>query len=245
MAAGKLQWDKTGERFYETGVDQGVLYVYKDNPTEGENPYDDGVVWNGLTTVSENPSGAEPTALWADNIKYLTLMSAEDFSCTIEAYTYPDEFMDCDGTRELTDGVYVHQQTRKKFGFCYRTKIGNDVQGEDLGYKIHLVYGCLASPSEKSYATINDSPEAITFSWEVSTEPVKVSDIAGDNNTTKKFRPTAYLEIDSTTVGDEALAKLEKKLYGSDNTAEQGQASNATAPQLPLPDEVLEIINAN
>lgn len=238
----KLVWDSVGEHYYETGVDHGVLYVV-DEKKVGDNKYDTGVVWNGLTSVSENPSGAEPTALWADNIKYLNLMSAEDFACTIEAYTYPDEFMECDGSAEIETGVYIRQQKRKSFGFTYRTRIGNDVDGDDKGYKIHIVYGCLASPSERSYATVNDSPEAITFSWEVNTTPVNVSDIEVTENgatVTKKFRPTAYLEIDSTKIDSAKLTKLENKLYGTDG----GNGTTATDPELPLPDEVLTIINA-
>lgn len=228
----KLVWDAVGEHYYETGVDHGVLYVVDETKTD-DNKYGKGIVWNGLTTVSENPSGAEPTALWADNIKYLNLMSAEDFACTIEAYTYPDEFMQCDGSAELADGVFIRQQKRKSFGFTYRTRIGNDVDGDDKGYKIHIVYGCLASPSERSYATVNDSPEAITFSWEVNTTPVNVSDITVDG-TTKKFRPTAYLEVDSTKIDAAKLTLIENKLYGTENSE----------AALPLPDEVLAIINA-
>ena len=221
----KLVWDKTGEHIFETGVDHGVLYVIDDTLTASADygKYGTGVVWNGLTTVSENPSGAEPTALWADNIKYLNLMSAEDFACTIEAYTYPDEFMECDGSADLTPGVHIRQQKRKMFGFSYRTRIGNDEVGDDLGYKIHIVYGCLASPSERSYATVNDSPEAITFSWEVNTTPVDIADIGGVS-----FRPTAYLEIDSrefTETADKAkLTALENILYGTDGTGGAGGA---------------------
>jgi len=242
----KLVWDKTGEHFFETGVDHGVLYVVDDSIVDDAvirdyGKYGTGVVWNGLTTVSENPSGAEPTALWADNIKYLNLMSAEDFGCTIEAYTYPEEFMDCDGSAEITDGVYIRQQKRKMFGFCYRTRIGNDEVGDDLGYKIHIVYGCLASPTERSYATVNDSPEAITFSWEVSTTPVEIADIEG-----RKFRPTAYLEIDSREFTDPTkkakLAALEDILYGTDGT---GSGNTGTAAKLPLPNKIYELLNVN
>lgn len=214
----KLVWDNTGERLYETGVSKGVLYI----PTEGV--YSKGVAWNGLTAVTESPSGAEATPLYADDIKYLNLMSNEEFGCTIEAYTYPDEFAECDGSASLTAGVYIGQQARKTFGFCYRTVLGNDTESNAHGYKLHLIYGCLAAPSEKSYATINDSPEAITFSWEVSTTPVNV---AG-------HKPTACITIDSTKADPTKLAELEKKLYG-DTSAE---------PMLPLPDEIAQIFAA-
>lgn len=232
----KLKWDDIGEHIYETGVDHGVLYVV-DETKQTDNKYGTGVVWNGLTSVSENPSGAEPTALWADNIKYLNLMSAEDFACTIEAYTYPVEFMECDGSAEYADGIYIRQQKRKTFGFCYRTRIGNDVMGDDYGYKIHIVYGCLASPSERSYATVNDSPEAVTFSWEVNTTPVDIPDVTV-GGTVKKFRPTAYLEIDSTKIDKAKLKKLENKLYGVD----AGDGVTASDPTLPLPSEILTVI---
>lgn len=209
----KLIWDKTGERLYETGVKQGVLYV------QGEGGvYPNGVAWNGLTSISESPSGAESTALYADDIKYLNLLSAEEFGCTIEAYMYPDEFTVCDGSAELTPGVYIGQQARKTFGLSYVTTLGNDVNGVAHGYKLHLIYGCLASPSEKTYSTINDSPEANTFSWEVKTTPVNVTG----------HKPTASIVIDSTKVDKQKLAALEAILYGS----EQNEA------RLPLPDEV-------
>ena len=214
----KLVWDQAGERLYETGVKYGVLYVQ-----EGA-AYPKGVAWNGLTAVTESPSGAEATALYADDIKYLNLMSAEEFGATIEAYTYPDEFMACDGSASLTEGVYVGQQARKSFGLCYRTTVGNDTVNNDYGYKLHLIYGALASPSEKAYSTINDSPEAITFSWEVSTTPVNVTG----------HKPTACLTIDSTKVAPEKLAALEEILYGK----EQAE------PRLPLPDEVVQIMTA-
>lgn len=195
-----LTWDQTGERLYETGVDRGVLYVY-DNGAYGA-----GVAWNGLTNVSEKPSGAEATALYADNIKYLNLISNEEFGATIEAYTYPDEFAECDGSAEIATGVVIGQQKRKTFGFAYRTKVGNDTDGNDYGYKIHLVYGCTAAPTEKGYATINDSPEAITFSWEVTTTPIEVTG----------KRPTACIIIDSTKVNDSTkMAALEALLYGT------------------------------
>ena len=217
----KLVWDKTGERYYETGVKNGVLYI----PTEGV--YSKGVAWNGLTAVTESPSGAEATALYADDMKYLSLYSAEEFGATIEAYTYPDEFAQCDGSAEITKGVSIGQQARKTFGLCYRTTIGNDTDGNDYGYKLHMIYGCMASPSEKAYATINDSPEAITFSWEVTTTPVSV---AG-------FKPTASITIDSTKADPTKLAALEDILYGKDG--EPGSEA-----RLPLPDEIKTLMSA-
>jgi hypothetical protein len=213
----KLVWDQTGERLYETGVKQGVLYVQENGA------YPKGVAWNGLTAVTESPSGAEATPLYADDIKYLNLMSAEEFGATIEAFMYPDEFMACDGSASLAEGVYIGQQPRKPFGMCYRTVLGNDTENEAHGYKLHLIYGALAAPSEKAYATINDSPEAITFSWEVTTTPVNVTG----------HKPTASLTIDSTKVDAEKLAALEAVLYGSESVE----------AKLPLPDEVLAIIN--
>ena len=221
VKSNKLVWDKTGERYYETGVKNGVLYI----PTEGV--YSKGVAWNGLTAVTESPSGAEATALYADDMKYLSLYSAEEFGATIEAYTYPDEFAQCDGSAELTKGVSIGQQTRKTFGLCYRTTIGNDTDGNDYGYKLHMIYGCMASPSEKAYATINDSPEAITFSWEVTTTPVSV---AG-------FKPTASITIDSTKADPTKLAALEDILYGKDG--EPGSEA-----RLPLPDEIKTLMSA-
>ena len=215
----KIIWDNTGERTYETGVDHGVLY-----PIQEGGLYTKGVAWNGLTAVTESPSGAEATPLYADNIKYLNLVSAEDFGCTIEAYTYPDEFAECDGSAEIATGVYAGQQARKVFGLCYRTILGNDTDSNAHGYKLHLIYGCLASPSEKSYSTVNDSPEAITFSWEVKSTPVNVSG----------FKPTAVLTIDSTKVAAEKLAALENVLYGSESTE----------AKLPTPDEVVAIVGA-
>ena len=217
----RLTWDKTGERYYETGVKQGVLY-----PIQTDGKYSKGVAWNGLISVNESPSGAEATPLYADDIKYLNLISNEEFGATIEAYTYPDEFYECDGSSALADGVMIGQQKRKTFGLCYRTTVGNDVDGNDYGYKLHLIYGCLAAPSEKGYNTINDSPEAITFSWEVSTTPVSV----------KGFKPTSQITIDSTKIAEGKKAKLtelEDILYGKD-----GDAGSATGPRLPLPDEV-------
>ena len=196
-----LTWDVQSERYYETGVSKGVLYPFK------EGKYSKGVAWNGLTAVNENPSGAEPTPLYADNIKYLNLLSNEEFAATVEAYTYPDEFAECDGSAELAVGVSVGQQKRIPFGLSYVTKLGNDTDGQDHGYKIHLIYGALAKPTQKNYATINDNPEAITFSWELSTTPVAVPNM----------RPTACITIDSTKVTPENLKKIEDKLYGKDS----------------------------
>ena len=218
----RLTWDKTGERYYETGVKQGVLY-----PIQSDGKYSKGVAWNGLTAVTESPSGAEATALYADDIKYLNLISNEEFGATIEAYTYPDEFAECDGSAALADGVMIGQQKRKTFGLCYKTTVGNDVDGNDYGYKLHLIYGCLAAPSEKAYNTINDSPEAITFSWEVSTTPVNVNG----------FKPTSQITIDSTKIAEAKKAKLtelEDILYGKDSV----ESDPKNNPRLPLPDEV-------
>lgn len=222
----KIVWDQTGNRFYETGVEKGVLYPYSSSA------YASGVAWNGLTAVTENPSGAEPTALYADNIKYLNLISNEEFGATIEAYTYPDEFAACDGSASIAPGVVIGQQKRSTFGLSYVTKLGNDTDGADYGYKIHLIYGALASPSEKGYATVNDSPEAITFSWDVTTTPVKVPG----------FKPTASVTIDSTKVKATELAALETILYGV-NASAQGvtPAVTAVAPRLPLPEELTTI----
>lgn len=217
----KLVWDKTGDRLYETGVKNGVLYI----PTAGV--YSKGVAWNGLTAVTESPSGAEATALYADDIKYLSLMSTEEFGATIEAYTYPDEFAACDGSAELADGVMIGQQKRSTFGLCYKTTIGNDTEGNDHGYKLHIIYGAQAAPSEKAYATINDSPEAITFSWEITTTPVNVTGA----------KPTASLVIDSTKADPSKLAALEDILYGKD-----GEPGNE--PRLPLPDEIKTLMTA-
>ena len=214
----KIVWDATGERYYESGVDHGVLY-----PLGSAGRYETGVAWNGLINVTESPEGAEPSDMWADNIKYGSLRSAETFGGTIEAYTYPEEFEECDGNKMVKDGVYIGQQSRKSFGFSYRTKIGNDVN-QDLGYKLHLVYGCTASPSEKSRDTINDSPEAATLSWEFDTTPVNVT--GGD--------PTATIVVDSRTADPTALANLEKKLYGDSSTG---------TPTLPSPDEVIAMFN--
>ena len=214
----KLIFDKAGERFFETGVNKGVLYLQ-----DSTGAYPQGVAWNGLTAVTESPSGAEATPLYADNIKYLNLMSAEEFGATVEAYTYPDEFAACNGELALAEGVSIGQQARKAFGMSYQTKIGNDIEGSELGYKIHIIYNALAAPSEKAYATINDSPEAITFSWELSTTPVEVSG----------GKPTATLVIDSTKVTAEALAAVEAALYGTESEE----------AHLPLPDEIVALIN--
>ena len=221
----KLVWDKTGERYYETGVKNGVLYPIQPNGT-----YSKGVAWNGLTAVTESPSGAENTPLYADDIKYLNLVSAEEFGATVEAYTYPDEFAECDGSASIADGVMIGQQARKIFGMSYKTTVGNDVDGNSHGYKLHLIYGATASPSEKAYATINDSPEAITFSWEIATTPVNVTG----------FKPTASLVIDSTKADPVKLASLEEILYGKDPTNEG--ASDGVDPRLPLPDEIATIM---
>ena len=259
----KIKWDQAGEHFYETGVKNGVLYI----PTAGV--YSKGVAWNGLTAVTESPSGAEATALYADDIKYLSLYSTEEFGATIEAYTYPDEFAECDGSATLVEGVQIGQQARKPFGMCYKTTIGNDTDGNAHGYKLHIIYGAMASPSERAYATINDSPEAITFSWEVTTTPVSVTDA----------KPTASIVIDSTKVDATKLADLEKVLYGgvytvlttqpgdwTDNYKNYFEKSGETYkpvsadsvpawaenkyysesdPRLPLPDEIKTLMTPN
>lgn len=217
----KLTWDASGEHFYETGVRKGVLY----NFDKESGSYKTGVAWNGLTGVTESPEGAEPTALYADDIKYLNLMSAEDWKGTITAYTFPKEFEKCDGCAELSTGVTIGQQDRETFGFSYQTRIGNDTEGNEKGYKIHCVYGCVASPSEKAYTTINDSPEAVEFSWDVNATPV---DVTG-------HKPTATLVIDSTKISDKALAAVEKLLYGD---------TSSGTPNLPLPDAILAAIKA-
>ena len=213
----KLIFDEVGSRFFETGVKNGVLFV---QGVDGE--YENGVVWNGLTAVTESPSGAEATPLYADDMKYVVLYSTEEFGATVEAYTYPEEFEQCDGSAALMDGITIGQQPRKSFGLVYKTVIGNDVQGQDLGYKIHIIYGAKAAPSEKAFATINDSPEAVTFSWELSTVPVPVTG----------HRPTATVVVDSTKVDAEKLALLEEKLFGS-------ETEEST---LPLPDEIVELL---
>ena len=213
----KLEWDAPGKHLYETGVDRGVLYV------KGLSGYNAGKAWNGLTTVTESPSGAEVTAIYADNIKYLNLMSAEDFGATIEAYTYPDEFAECDGSASPVVGMSIGQQPRKQFAFSYRTKIGNDETSE-LGYKLHIIYNCLASPSERAYATVNDSPEAISMSWEVSTTPVDVAN----------FKPTAHLELDSTKVDADLMKEIEDALYGT----------SSAEPRLLTPNEIIDILSS-
>ncbi len=218
----KLVWDVAGQRFYETGVDRGVLYPIKDTITDATDPYGEGVAWNGLTGVSQSASGGEPSPIWADNIKYLNLISTEEATLSIEAYTYPDEFEDCDGSRAIATGVTIGQQPRKQFGFCYRTLIGNDQKATDYGYKLHLVYGCFAAPSDRSYATVNDSPEAISFSWSVSTTPVEVDG----------YKPTATLDIDSTITDSTKLKNLEDILYGT----------TQNPPRLPLPAEIITIV---
>lgn len=220
----KLVWDQTGERLYETGTRKGVLYVWdKTAQTPG---YGTGVAWNGLTAVTESPDGAEETALYADDDKYLSLRSKEEFGGTIEAYTYPDEFEACDGSAEIATGVVIGQQSRAMFGFCYRTVLGNDTENEDYGYKLHIIYGATASPSEKSYQTINDSPEAITFSWEFSTVPVEVGE---------GYNKTACVTIDSTKADAAKLAALEAILYGSEEAE----------PRLPLPAEIITLMGTN
>ena len=219
----KIVWDGTGNRLYETGVKNCVLYVQN---TEGA--YPEGVAWNGITGITETPSGGEATSLYADDIKYLDLMSAEEFSCTIEAYTYPEEFSQCDGSASLATGVRIGQQTRKSFGLCYRTTLGNDVDGDAHGYLLRLVYGLKAQPSERGYSTINDSPEAITMSWEAKSTPVSVDG----------FKPTSIITIDSTKVNPGALANLEKMLFGSDETPE-------SKASLPLPNKVKEVMTAS
>lgn len=213
----KLVWDQTGQRLYETGVKNGVLYVQ-----DGTGKYGTGVAWNGLTAINQSPSGAEASPLYADDIKYLELMSVEEFGGSIEAYTYPEEFEVCDGSAAIATGVKIGQQKRSAFGLCYRTIIGNDTENDEYGYKLHLVYGCKAAPSEKAYATVNDSPEAITFSWEFTTTPVPVDG----------FKPTSYVEIDSTKVDEGKLAALEAVLYGGENTE----------ARLPLPSEIATLM---
>lgn len=220
MSKNKIVWDKTSERFYETGVKNVVLY------TQTAGVYNDGCAWNGVTAITESPSGAESTALYADDIKYLNLISNEEFGATIEAYTYPEEFEKCDGTADLVSGVSIGQQKRETFGLSYRTVLGNDTDGNDYGYKLHLIYGCKASPSERAYSTISDSPEANTFSWELSTTPVSVSG----------FKPTSCITIDSTKCDKTKLTALEEILYGKDPTQTSG--NDGVAPRLPLPDEV-------
>ena len=225
----KIVWDQTGDRLYETGVKNGVLYIQNSDGT-----YPKGVAWNGLTSITESPSGAEATALYADDMKYLNLISAEEFGATVEAYTYPDEFAECDGSASLATGVTVGQQSRKTFALCYRTVLGNDTDNDAHGYKLHIIYGATAAPSEKAYSTVNDSPEAITFSWELKTTPVNV---AG-------FKPTACITIDSTKADPEKLTALEEILYGKDGTGEGG-LTGAVDPRLPLPDEIKTLMTAS
>ena len=213
----RLIWDEVGQRFFETGVKNGVLYVQKDDGS-----YDDGVVWNGLTAVTESPSGAEETPLYADDVKYLTLRSAEEFGATVEAYTYPEEFEQCDGSASIAEGITIGQQARRAFGLCYRTSVGNDIQGQNFSYKLHLIYGCTVAPSEKSYSTINDNPEAITFSWELSTVPVPVDG----------FSPTASLVIDASKVDEGKMQLLEDALFGDESNE----------AKLLLPNEIMEML---
>lgn len=233
-----LKWDEVGERFYETGISNGVLYPYDKSAQDPAKVYGPGVVWNGLTGVTEKPSGAEATPIYADNIKYLTLMSNEELGLTVEAYTYPDEFAECDGSAAIADGVSIGQQTRKRFGLCYKTLIGNDEEGTEKGYKLHLVYGCLASPSERAYATVNDSPEAQTLSWEVTTNPVEVSG----------KKPTAIITIDSTKVNADKLNQLLAILYGTpETTATENNETvtvDAVPAYLPLPAEIATLFAA-
>lgn len=230
----RLLWDQTGDRVYETGVDKGVLYTEKETTANSVKAYKKATAWNGLTGVTESPSGAEANDIWADNMKYASIRSAETYGSTIEAYTYPDEFAECDGSAEPIPGVRVGQQTRKPFGFAYRTDVGDDTDSSvdpDNNYKLHLVYNCTASPSEKAYSTINDSPEAITFSWEVSTTPIKVPG----------YKPTSTLTIDSTkldTTGKQHLAALEDILYGTD----AGDNVGATEGYLPTPAVVINFM---
>jgi len=230
----RLTWNEVGERLYETGTRNGVLYL-----RDSDGKYTTGVAWNGLTGVTQSPSGAEPSPIYADDIKYLTLMSIEEFGATIEAYTYPDEFMICDGSAPIATGIYIGQQSRRTFGFCFRTALGNDVELDAYGYKLHLIYGCIASPSDKAYSTINDSPEAITFSWEITTTPV---DVPG-------FKPTALISIDSTKIDPDKLKLLEDILYGTDEIPEDIDAGTPEVPavvaRLPLPAEIMEIVGGN
>ena len=213
----RLIWDEVGQRFFETGVKNGVLYVQEDNGS-----YKNGVVWNGLTAVTESPSGAEETPLYADDVKYLTLRSAEEFGATVEAYTYPEEFEQCDGSASIANGVTIGEQARRAFGLCYRTSVGNDIQGQNFSYKLHLIYGCTVAPSEKSYSTINDNPEAITFSWELSTVPVPVDG----------FSPTASLVIDASKVDEGKMQQLEDALFGNESNE----------AKLLLPNEIMEML---
>ena len=224
----KIKWDATGERLYETGTDRGVLYPQSSNGT-----YPKGVAWNGLSAVTESPEGGEAEDTYADNIKYLSLMSAESFGGTIEAYTYPEEFEQCDGSADIVAGVTANQQTRKAFGFSYRTLLGNDIDGNDYGYKLHLIYNAKASPSERAYQTVNDSPEAITFSWEFTTTPVPFTD------TTLGLKPTAVITINSKKVDADKLTKLENMLYGTDADTESGTAVSVSVQTAALMIELI------
>lgn len=231
MSKGKLIWDQISERLYETGVEQGVLY-----PTKPDGTYGDGEAWNGLTKITENPSGGEPTPLYANDSKYLEIMSNEDYGINIEAYTYPDAWAECDGSVEVAPGVYAGQQSRKRFAMSYKTLIGNDTEGTDYGYKLHLVYNGLAKVSSKDHATINDSPEPTTMSWDVSTTPVKVSTkIEG-----KALKPVSHFVFDSTRVSAEKMAAIEEILYGKDPTSEGGD--DGVAARMPMPDEVIALM---
>lgn len=228
----RIVWDAIGQHLYETGVEKAVLY-----PLSAAGAYDKGVAWNGISNITESPSGAEPSPIYADNIKYLNLYSVEELGLSVESYTYPDEFAECDGSAAMAEGVYIGQQDRKTFGLCYRTTLGNDVVGNEYGYKLHLVYGCKASPSEKAYSTINDSPEAMAMSWDITTTPVTVPN----------FKPTASLTIDSTKVDPAKLAALEDILYGKDAVGTSGDQNYAAAvvASLPLPDAVAAIFAAD
>lgn len=225
----RIKWDQTGERFYETGVDRGVLYV-----RDSEGGYEGGVPWNGLTGVTQTPTGAEPQPQYADNIKYVTLISAEEFEGTIEAFTYPDEFAQCDGTATPAPGVFVGQQPRKTFGLAYRTLVGNDVDGQEHAYKLHLIYGAMAAPSEKAHTTVNDSPEALTFSWTITADKVEVPDIEIDG---VDLKPTAIVTLDSREIPEATMREIEDTLYGSDD-------ADAVDPALPLPHEIVQMVQA-
>lgn len=232
----KIKWDQTGERQFETGVSSGAFY-----PQNSTGAYAVGYAWNGLTAVSEKPSGAEASPLYADNIQYLNLMSAEKFGATVEAFMYPEEFMECDGSAEIAAGITIGQQNRKAFGLAYKTLIGNDIDGQDHGYKLHLVYGCLAAPSEKNFQTVNENPEALTFSWELSTTPVDVTVTKGGTSVVKK---TATLTIDSTKVDAAKLAELELELFGRDRVESATTPVTEIIAHLLLPDEVAAIFAA-
>lgn len=220
----QIKWDESGEHIFETGIDHGVVY-----PVDSNGQYSKGYAWNGISAVTESPSGAEPTAIWADNIKYLNLYSAEEFGATLEAYTYPDAFAECDGSAEIAQGVYAGQQSRKAFGLCYRTRVGNELQGDQLGYKYHLIYGAKASPSERNYNTVNDSPEAQAMSWEISTTPINLTG----------FKPTSLVTIDSRKTDPAKLATLEQILFGTP----AGDGTQAVDARLPLPDEVMSTLS--